>query len=109
MPDISRAKLVWAVEKAAPHLADEGDRNAVMHFARTTRFVAAGAWVMNVEGGPDNGGTRCRCPASAVGIDRMQQDAQNFAAAFDDLLEVEDDELVFEVVDAIATTSKEKH
>lgn len=86
METISRADLLYAVEKALPRLRIVEDQAAVWHWATRTDRFAAGAWKVE----------DCRCPASAVGIDRFQHDAQDFAAEFDYRIGVTpDDPLAF--------------
>ena len=93
-PPIYRSTLIRAVADAAQMLWDPDDREAVLEYAERATLVVAGAWSLKTS----EGGT-CRCPVSAVGIDRLREDANEFAERFDSLL-VADPEvpILFEVV-----------
>lgn len=88
---VSRLSFLFAVEKALPKLKEAEDRAAVWAWAQKADKVCAGAW--NIDG--------CRCPVSAVGIDRLREDAQQFASEFDHWMEVDpDDPVIFNVFTA---------
>lgn len=75
--DITRAELIDAVKIASMHLAGV-DRDDVLAFAEKADRVAAGAWQLGLRDG-----TRCYCPVSGAGVDRLKFGAQGFAIAFD--------------------------
>lgn len=92
----TRDDLLFAVSKALPKLRNEEHREAVWTYTRKAERVAVGAW--NLDG--------CRCPVSAVGIDRCRDDAQAFASEFDARLDVHPDEpIVLAVVDPPTASS----
>lgn len=94
---ITRLAFISVIEEALPRLERGEDRAAVLDFARTATQFVAGTWTAP-------GRATCRCPASAVGLDRMRPDVRGFAGAFDAALDVdpEFEWVVFHVAEAAA-------